>query len=1261
MEVAAASEVFNPMDTPWTRRVFASHATSLESSVSFPLTFDSFPVRRRYKRVDRKVRSVPTYMPNPSAQVFRPVIIPTPEPLPTHPPPISEFIPTDRLTKERLEIILSSIPAGYLSPAEMDLFAFILHRRQRAIAFTDLERGFFSREFFPDYEIPVIEHTPWQDPPIRIPKAIEAEVRRLLQEQVAAGKFEPCTASYRCSIFAVEKTGGLRLVINLESLNQYVVRDAALPPRVDDFAESFAGYVCYGCADLFAGFDGRLLAVASRPLTGAHSLIGAVQNTCLPQGYANAVPEFQRCTTHVIAPEIPKTADVFMDDGAIKGPRTDYNGETIPENSGIRRFVFEYAHTFDRFLLRLETAGLTASGKKLVPITPRLKIVGSIVSREGWHLSHGIVAKILKWGPLSNVSEVRQFLGTAGVGRKWIRNFSRIAKPLTLLLRSTENHFVFNDAARAAQEELKRAVTSAPVLVTVDYELARLLHPRPRTSDHGLITVAVDSSIHGSGWVVFQILLAESLEKKPAIFGSCTFNAVESRYSQPKVELYGVFRAFKDLRHRIWGVFFRLETDAQFLAKMIRSPDLPNAPMTRWINYIHLFDFEVQHIPGKDHPADGLSRRPRVEDDSDESDAEEYLTKFLGATSLLYNTSYSSFIPCPLDFSIPFSLDPPTVKSILSSISMLHSRFSMPHSYYTTRNNSTHPHTIVSLSLLLYHTPPIPDAPLFSLSLLRRIPDEALSFLDPRIQKVPGEFSTRCLLGNETNFCFFTHYSSELDSSRTLPACVSHTHAVKVEDSPALWEEIIAFLKTGRVPARVLASRSPVKAEKQFVKRAKRFFLLSGYLWMHGTQGHPPRRVIVDLERRRDILAEGHNNVGHTGRDSTFRYLWERYYWPNLYDDVAMFVRSCLVCQMRSKIKPVIPYSPSWATTILRHFHLDTIEMSRTGVGGVKYVMHAIDVASCHTEAKAAVHNDAETWAKFIYTHLICRFSCIPFITVDGGSEFKNVVRILMDRFGVTCIVSSAYHPHSNGPVERSHRDFQESLVRVSAKHPGRWPEYIPAVLFAMRVTAHRAHGYSPYFLLYGVHPVFAFDITDHTWQTLDWHDVKSYSDLISLRAQQILRRDEILTPALEKLTQSRQQSIDNMNRRMRYHSFSDFEPGMWVWRHETSLEGQHGRKEEMRWSGPYIIHEVHPHKVYTLRELNGTVIRGTVTVHRLKLFYYRPDRQTLKSVGTSLGHLFGTTTTQQFNGGISTLVMESTFLPFDNPNLLSFPTPTSL
>ncbi|EKM51437.1 uncharacterized protein PHACADRAFT_55109, partial [Phanerochaete carnosa HHB-10118-sp] len=103
-----------------------------------------------------------------------------------------------------------------------------------------------------------------------------------------------------------------------------------------------------------------------------------------------------------------------IDDVGIKGGTDDYGNASLDDNPNIRRFVYEYATTLDRVFLRFITAGVTASGSKLVLATPRLKIVGSIVSKEGWHLAHGIVSKILNWPTPSNVSDVRGFLGVAG-------------------------------------------------------------------------------------------------------------------------------------------------------------------------------------------------------------------------------------------------------------------------------------------------------------------------------------------------------------------------------------------------------------------------------------------------------------------------------------------------------------------------------------------------------------------------------------------------------------------------------------------------------------------------------------------------------------------------------------------------------------------------------------------------------------------------------------------------------------------------------
>ena len=67
---------------------------------------------------------------------------------------------------------------------------------------------------------------------------------------------------------------------------------------------------------------------------------------------------------------------------------------------------------------------------------------------------------------------------------------------------------------------------------------------------------------------------------------------------------------------------------------MVKQPDLPNAPMTRWISDIALFNYVMNHVPAASHVGvDGLSQRQCPPKDSDEEDAEEYLDKFMGSTS----------------------------------------------------------------------------------------------------------------------------------------------------------------------------------------------------------------------------------------------------------------------------------------------------------------------------------------------------------------------------------------------------------------------------------------------------------------------------------------------------------------------------------------------------------------------------------------------------------------------------------------------------
>ncbi|KIJ94133.1 hypothetical protein K443DRAFT_66201, partial [Laccaria amethystina LaAM-08-1] len=115
------------------------------------------------------------------------------------------------------------------------------------------------------------------------------------------------------------------------------------------------------------------------------------------------------------------------------------------------------------------------------------------------------------------------------------------------------------------------------------------------------------------------------------------------------------------------------------------------------------------------------------------------------------------------------------------------------------------------------------------------------------------------------------------------------------------------------------------------------------------------------------------------------------------------------------------------------------------------------------------------------------------------------------------------------------------------------------------------------------------------------------------LRMQQILRRDKKLVLAMEQQKRVRQRAVDDFNRKHEHYlSSGSFILGTWVLLHETWLDSQMGHKGVLRWTGPYIVHKRLRDTTYQLRELDGTVMRGSIAANRLKIFYYREERQTI-------------------------------------------------
>ena len=118
-------------------------------------------------------------------------------------------------------------------------------------------------------------------------------------------------------------------------------------------------------------------------------------------------------------------------------------------------------------------------GSKMVLAMPRLQLLGTEVALDRAHVSHEVTVKLAKWSTCRNPTEVRGFLGTVGIVRWWIRDFTKIAKPLTALTKKmAPNEFEWNNGTQEAMELLKHLASTAVPVRSLDYELAHHVKPQ---------------------------------------------------------------------------------------------------------------------------------------------------------------------------------------------------------------------------------------------------------------------------------------------------------------------------------------------------------------------------------------------------------------------------------------------------------------------------------------------------------------------------------------------------------------------------------------------------------------------------------------------------------------------------------------------------------------------------------------------------------------------------------------------------------------
>ncbi len=212
-------------------------------------------------------------------------------------------------------------------------------------------------------------------------------------------------------------------------------------------------------------------------------------------------------------------------------------------------------------------------------------------------------------------------------------------------------------------------------------------------------------------------------------------------------------------------------------------------------------------------------------------------------------------------------------------------------------------------------------------------------------------------------------------------------------------------------------------------------------------------RPVVPAAFQRTVFATVHG-LAHPGIRATWRMMSRCFIWHGCTADVLRWCRDCQECQRRKVTRQPVAATQAIAVSEKRfsHINVDLVGPLPTSPEGFKYIFTIIDRSSRWLEAVSVKNMEATTAADTLVAGWICRFGGPSAVTSDSGTQFTSVVwEALCMRLGIKHITTTAFHPCSNGMVERAHRQLRDVLRARQAAND--WPEHLLWVLLGLQAA----------------------------------------------------------------------------------------------------------------------------------------------------------------------------------------------------------------
>jgi len=248
-------------------------------------------------------------------------------------------------------------------------------------------------------------------------------------------------------------TTGWRVCIDYRKLNSVTRKDHFPLPFIDQMLDRLAGHEFYCFLDGYSGYNQIPIAPKDQEKTTFTCPFGTFAYRRMPFGLCNAPATFQRCMLSIFSDMVERFLEVFMDDFSVFGDSFD-----------------QCLHHLTQVLQRCIEKNLVLNWEKCHFMVKQGIVLGHIISSKGIEVDKAKVDLISNLPPPKTVREVRSFLGHAGFYRRFIKDFSKVSRPLCNLL-AKDVPFIFNDSCLMAFEKLKQLLTSSPIIQAPNWSL----------------------------------------------------------------------------------------------------------------------------------------------------------------------------------------------------------------------------------------------------------------------------------------------------------------------------------------------------------------------------------------------------------------------------------------------------------------------------------------------------------------------------------------------------------------------------------------------------------------------------------------------------------------------------------------------------------------------------------------------------------------------------------------------------------------------